>query len=756
MLRLQVLEVGIGRESHALQVLLRRVEDEGLVGAHLIRALVELDLLGPQRAVIRCPDHHDVAPPLHVPRPVHRPLAGGQGGGLPAIQVVERDVHVLELDHLRVGIGIRGIGQHPGPADAFRSDVSRHVEQDLVGGIRGGDGRGRLDAFGTPKRRRNEKNHEEREGESYRDCVRGNRRDARRPRTPRPDVFPARPSQCQPAPAFMRSCKWTIPTTFRESSSTGSAMIPCFSITRTAAPARSVATVVLGDFVITSATLTSRNVSVFSMSRVRSPAVTTPASVPPPFTTATVPRRSARSTTHSRIGRSRARSGRSVVTITSPTRRSSERPNVPPGCRAAKSSRVNPFTSSSVTARASPIASATVVLVVGASVSAQASSSTPPSRTTAAARPSGESATPVMAMIGTPSRPSWPTSPNRSSDAPLFDSRIATSCAPAIPRSPCRESTGWMNDAGVPVEVSVAAIFRAINPDFPTPETMTRPGVRARSPTARPNAAESVRAEWASAPASSSSTRRPRSTSRDRSLGAIAPLHQVRCHALIPHAARLENDLRRFAGRPASALGLRDDGREGPHFGTGVPHRDGQPDALQDRDVGQVVAHEGALFEGEVPGFQPALERRELLRSVVLNDIRDAELARPERGRLRHPAADDDDGEPRPLEHLEPQAVRHVEALELRGVVGHETEIHAAVGQHAIHIEPDDREVPGDSGVDHETRTASRAARHTSIATSRVRSIWSRGSMFGPSEGAWSGSGCVSMKNPSAPAAAAA
>src|SRR5690349_37827 len=588
MLRLQVLEVGIGRESHALQVLLRRVEGEGLVGAHLIRALVELDLLGPQRAVIRCPDHHDVAPPLHVPRPVHRPLAGGQGGGLPAIQVVERDVHVLELDHLRVGIGIRGIGQHPGPADAFRSDVSRHIEQDLVGGIRGGDGRGRLYALRTGKGRPDDQRNKEREGKVS-----------------------------HAAPAFMRSCKWTIPTTFRESSSTGSAMIPCFSITRTAAPARSVATVVLGDFVITSATLTSRNVSVFSMSRVRSPAVTTPASVPPPFTTATVPRRSARSTTHSRIGRSRARSGRSVVTITSPTRRSSERPNVPPGCRAAKSSRVNPFTSSSVTARASPIASATVVLVVGASVSAQASSSTPPSRTTAAARPSGESATPVMAMIGTPSRPSWPTSPNRSSDAPLFDSRIATSCAPAIPRSPCRESTGWMNDAGVPVEVSVAAIFRAISPDFPTPETMTRPGVRARSSTALPNASESVRAECASAPASSSSTRRPRSTSRDRSLGAIAPLHQVRCHALIPHTARLENDLRRFAGRSASALGLRDDGREGPHFGTGVPHRDGQPDALQDRDVGQVVAHEGALFEGEVPGFQPALERRELLGSVV-------------------------------------------------------------------------------------------------------------------------------------------
>src|SRR5213592_2455257 len=64
-------------------------------------------------------------------------------------------------------------------------------------------------------------------------------------------------------------------------------------------------------------------------------------------------------------------------------------------------------------------------------------------------------------MMGTPSRLSWLTSPNNSSEAPLFESRIATSRRPTMPRSPCNESTGWRNDAGVPVDVSVAAILRA-------------------------------------------------------------------------------------------------------------------------------------------------------------------------------------------------------------------------------------------------------------------------------------------------------
>jgi TRAP-type mannitol/chloroaromatic compound transport system permease small subunit len=115
------------------------------------------------------------------------------------------------------------------------------------------------------------------------------------------------------------------------------------------------------------------------------------------------------------------------------------------------------------------------MLVVGASVSGHASSVTDASRTTVAYCASGEVGLPVSAMMGTPNRSSWATRPKISSDAPLLESRIATSFLLTLPKSPCSESIGCRNDAGVPVEVKVAAILRAISPDLPTPETMTRP-----------------------------------------------------------------------------------------------------------------------------------------------------------------------------------------------------------------------------------------------------------------------------------------
>src|SRR5438445_515091 len=62
-----------------------------------------------------------------------------------------------------------------------------------------------------------------------------------------------------------------------------------------------------------------------------------------------------------------------------------------------------------------------------------------------------------------------------SSDSPLFEIKTATSSLPTIPRSPCTLSAGWRKVAGVPVDVSVAAIFLPISPDLPTPATMTRP-----------------------------------------------------------------------------------------------------------------------------------------------------------------------------------------------------------------------------------------------------------------------------------------
>ncbi len=327
---------------------------------------------------------------------------------------------------------------------------------------------------------------------------------------------------------------------------------------------------VFGVRVITSPTGTFRKSSLRSIRRVRSPAVNTPASSPCGFTTVTVPRFSASNTMHSRIGRSGVRVGRSLLSITSRTRSNSFRLRAPPGWSAAKSSRRNPLTSSRVTASASPRASATVVLVVGASVSGHASSARPASSTTVAACPSVESGAPVRATIGTPSRFNCSTSPNSSSDSPLFDRRIATSSRPTMPRSPCSESTGCRNAAGVPVDVNVAAIFRAMSPDFPTPETMSRPEAAASRAMAWPNAAPSPCATCWIASASRASTRRPRSARSGCALGGIAPLLQILVHGVVPNAAGRENRLRDLSNDAVSTRALRDERGDGGDFGDGV------------------------------------------------------------------------------------------------------------------------------------------------------------------------------------------
>src|SRR5437899_7498268 len=171
-------------------------------------------------------------------------------------------------------------------------------------------------------------------------------------------------------------------------------------------------------------------------------------------------------------------------------------------------------------------------------------------------------------MRGTPSRLSWLTRPNNSSDAPLFETRIATSRRPTIPRSPCNESTGWRNDAGVPVEVSVAAILRAMRPDFPTPETISRPRASARRRTAATNAGPSRAATRRIASASRARTRRPRSTRSGRSVGDIATLLKILRDQALPFTAGLEDQLGHFPHRALAAGQGRDDPSRGDRKST--------------------------------------------------------------------------------------------------------------------------------------------------------------------------------------------
>src|SRR5438876_10455356 len=171
---------------------------------------------------------------------------------------------------------------------------------------------------------------------------------------------------------------------------------------------------------------------------------------------------------------------------------------------------------------------------------------------------------------------------------------MATSSLPTRPRSPCSESTGWRNEAGLPVEVSVAAILRAISPDLPTPETISRPVAFSSSRTAAEEAGPRRSATRRIASAPRASTRRPRSASSLGSVRDIATLQEVFREQALPLAPRLEDQLGHFPDR-ALASGHR---RHQPggrfHFRHALRHGDREPDALYYREIREVVAADGA------------------------------------------------------------------------------------------------------------------------------------------------------------------
>src|SRR3989442_7412569 len=216
--------------------------------------------------------------------------------------------------------------------------------------------------------------------------------------------------------------------------------------------------------------------------------------------------------------------------------------------------------------------------------------------------------------MGTPSRLSWLTSPNSSSEAPLFESRIATSSRSTMPRSPCSESTGWRNEAGVPVDVRVAASLRAISRAWPPPDTMSRPRAAASSRTAAANGGPNRSATRSIAAASRARTRRPRST---RSLGSvrdIAALLEVLGQEALPLAPRLEDQFRDLTRRSLAPGGRGDDARRGLDLGDGVGDGDWQPHACEQRQGSQVGFHQSTLPPREPPPLEQPPERPHLAR----------------------------------------------------------------------------------------------------------------------------------------------
>src|SRR5262249_53777337 len=163
----------------------------------------------------------------------------------------------------------------------------------------------------------------------------------------------------------------------------------------------------------------------------------------------------------------------------------------------------NPRRSPTATATASPKPSTAAVEAAGASPKEQASCATEQSKATSAAEPkvempdslldvgaplfaifegwesrpprSKQISSPVIEINGTCNRLIVASNARISSVSPLAERASTTSPRTTIPRSPCKASTGCKYSDGVPVELKVAAILRAIKPLFPIPVTTTRP-----------------------------------------------------------------------------------------------------------------------------------------------------------------------------------------------------------------------------------------------------------------------------------------
>src|SRR5439155_3702705 len=203
----------------------------------------------------------------------------------------------------------------------------------------------------------------------------------------------------------------------------------------------------------------------------------------------------------------------------------------------------------------------------------------------------------------------------------------------------------------------------------------------------------------------------------------------------------------------------------------------------EQREIREVVADEGAVLPREPAPLEQRRERGELARGRILNHLVHGELARAQRGGGRFPSGEPDHEEPGGAEHPDAEAVLDVKALEFDRVITDHADVDPVVGQHAVDVEADELQAAGDGSVEHchvraraggtalarSSTTAlpppwdlaaavppARAACHMSRATLMTPASWSSGIMFGPSDGAWSGSGWVSRKKPSAPAAAAA
>src|SRR5688572_24697523 len=245
--------------------------------------------------------------------------------------------------------------------------------------------------------------------------------------------------------ARKRSCMFNAPISAPRSSTTSSWLTLCFSMICTASTASASARMVRGPALISCSMRAPLTSTPFSSARRRSPSVKMPRTRCASSTIAVMPMppRVISDTACMALAPLCTRATSSPRRITSATCTSAWRGSWPRGWLRAKSSAEKPRLSSSATARASPSASAAVVLAVGARLCGQASCATAASRCTSASRASADSGLPVSAISLAPRRFTSGTICSSSSLAPEYEMAMNTSPPSTMPRSPWLASAGW-------------------------------------------------------------------------------------------------------------------------------------------------------------------------------------------------------------------------------------------------------------------------------------------------------------------------
>lgn len=157
-----------------------------------------------------------------------------------------------------------------------------------------------------------------------------------------------------------------------------------------------------------------------------------------------------------------------------------------------------------------------------------------------------------------------------------------------------------------------------------------------------------------------------------------------------PLAARPEKDLRELADCATAAMPREMHATDLQHFRHGIADGHWEADDSQQCHVGKIVTDEGAFFWRDAVSLEDAAKGRELERALILGEVVDFEFGGSQPNAFRYASRENRDAYSRFAQKMNSQPVLDVVALEFERCTVDGAKVNAAVGEHAIDIDPDE------------------------------------------------------------------